>query len=78
VVHTGGRRRLVGLNRGYDHLFHQTDVISMGVDLKPNGKYALHCDASDESARFTLIELATNNIVATSAEVPLYIRPSPE
>jgi len=49
----------------------------MDVDLKPNGKYTLHCDASEESARFTLVELGTNNVAATSAEVPLFIRPSP-
>ncbi len=63
---------------GLSNLFYQTDVVPMDVDLKPNGSYTLHCNASDESARFTLIDLATKNIVATSAEVPLYIRPSPE
>jgi hypothetical protein len=62
---------------GYDNLFHQTDVIGMDVDLKPDGKYTLHGDVSDDVVRFTLIELPTRNIVATSAEVPLYIRPSP-
>ena len=62
---------------GAGHLFQQSDVIAMDVDLKPNGKYTLHCEASDESARFTLIDLSTNEAAATSAEVPLYIRPSP-
>jgi hypothetical protein len=66
-------------NRGrHDDLFHQTDVISMDVNLKPNGKYTLHCDASDETAHFTLIEIPTSEIAGTSADVPLYIRPSPE
>jgi hypothetical protein len=62
---------------GGGNLFQQSDVIVMDVDLKPNGKYTLHCDASEESARFTLVELATNDVAATSKEVPLYIRPSP-
>ncbi|HME38591.1 MAG TPA: hypothetical protein VKG63_06490, partial [Steroidobacteraceae bacterium] len=63
---------------GDDNLFHQTDVIYMEVNLRPNGKYTLHCDASDETARFTLIELSTKEAAATSVDVPLYIRPSPE
>jgi hypothetical protein len=66
-------------NRGcHDNFFHQTDVIGMDVNLKPNGKYTLHCDASAETARFTLIELPTSSIVGTSAAVPIYILPSPE
>jgi len=64
-------------HKGHRNLFYQTDVVPMDVDLEPNGRYTLHCNASDTSARFTLIDLATKNIVATSVEVPIYIRPYP-
>ena len=62
---------------GGGHLFSQSDIVAMDVDLKADGKYTLHCDVADESARFTLIDLSTNEVSATSAEVPLYIGPSP-
>jgi hypothetical protein len=63
---------------GYDSLFHQTDIISSDANLQPNGHYTLHCDANEETAYFRLIDLATQAVVAESAEVPIYIRPSPE
>jgi hypothetical protein len=62
---------------GGGNLFTQSDVVAMDVDLKPTGNYTLHCEASEESARFTLIDLTTNQVAATSGEVPLYIRPTP-
>jgi hypothetical protein len=62
---------------GGGHLFPQTDVVALDVDLAPGGQYTLHCEAAEETARFTLINLATHEAVATSKDVPLYIRPTP-
>lgn len=63
---------------GMNGLFDVTDVVTLDVDLKPSTNYLLHCEAADNKVTFTLRDLATNTVVATVADVPVYVRPNPE
>jgi hypothetical protein len=47
------------------------------MDLKPNTHYTLHCDATEDQARFQLIDLATQQVAASTDEVTVFLRPSP-
>jgi hypothetical protein len=58
-------------------LFLLTDIVTLHADLKANAHYALHCDANDDVVQFKLIDLGTNEIVASLPDVPIYHRPHP-
>ena len=60
-----------------DKMFDQTDPVSLQADLAPNGHYKIHCEHSDTSARFELIDLQTQHVITASADVPLFVRASP-
>jgi len=60
-----------------DRMFDQTDPVSLVADLVPNGHYKIHCELTDMTARFQLVDLQSGQVVATSNDVPLVIRGSP-
>ena len=60
-----------------DKMFDQTDPVVLKVDLAPNGHYKIHCERTETTARFQLIDLQTGQVIASSADVPLMVRASP-
>ena len=60
-----------------DKMFDQTDPVVLKADLASNGHYKIHCDRTDTTARFQLVDLQTGQVVASSGDVPLLVRASP-
>ena len=63
---------------GFNSMFDQTDPVILTADLAPNGHYMVRVAISDTNARFDLIDTQTNQVVDSSADVPVVIRGSPK
>jgi hypothetical protein len=57
-------------------MFYETDPLAISVMLKPNGKYQVRSIATEDSAKFRIIDLLTNEVIATSGETPIIYRSS--
>lgn len=57
-------------------MFYETDPLPLTVKLQPNGKYQVRATVSEESAKFRIVDLLTNEVVATSGETPIIYRSS--
>ena len=60
-----------------DKMFDQTDPVVLRADLAPNGHYKIHCERTDTTARFQLVDLQTGQVVSSSGDVPRLVRASP-
>lgn len=57
-------------------MFYETDPLPLSVKLQPNGKYQVRATVSEESAKFRIVDLLTNEVVATSGDTPIIYRSS--
>lgn len=57
-------------------MFYETDPLPLSVTLKPNGKYQVRATVGEESAKFRIVDLLTNEVIATSGETPIIYRSS--
>lgn len=57
-------------------MFYETDPLPVSVTLKPNGKYQVRSTVTEEAAKFSIVDLLTNEVVATTGETPIIYRSS--
>lgn len=57
-------------------MFYETDPLAISVMLKPNGKYQVRSTVTDESAKFRIVDLLTNEVVGISGDAPIIYRSS--
>ncbi len=57
-------------------MFYETDPLAISVMLKPNGKYQVRSTVTEESAKFRIVDLLTNEVVGVSGDAPIIYRSS--
>lgn len=58
---------------GFSGVFTQTDLVEIPATLKPNGHYEVRAVAKESTVTFSVIDLAKNEEIASSPEVPIVL-----